>query len=211
MFGIEHYPLFVASCVLLNITPGQDTFYILGRSLAQGREAGVVSALGIGTGTVVHTLMVALGLSAVLTASALAFGAVKILGAGYLIWIGIGLLRSPGAEAGMRPEVTKAAGKAGLYRQGVLTNLLNPKVALFYLSFLPQFVSPEVDSAFVPLTLLGLTFFTTGTLWCLFLALGSSWLWERFGHRSIAGSLPKRLAGALFVGLGIRLAFSHAS
>ncbi len=166
MFGIEHYPLFVVSCVLLNITPGQDTLYILGRSLVQGREAGVVSALGIGTGTVLHTLMVALGLSAVLTASALVFGAVKILGAGYLIWIGIGLLRTPGTEAGMRPDVARVAGKAGLYRQGVLTNLLNPKVALFYLSFLPQFVSPDVDSAFVPLTLLGLTFFTTGTLWC---------------------------------------------
>ncbi len=99
MFGIEHYPLFVLSGVLLNITPGQDTFYVVGRSVAQGREAGVVSALGIGTGTLIHTLLATLGLSAVLAASSLAFGIVKMLGAGYLIWIGIGFLHGGGQGA----------------------------------------------------------------------------------------------------------------
>jgi RhtB (resistance to homoserine/threonine) family protein len=210
MFGIEHYPLFVLSGVLLNLTPGQDTFYVVGRSVAQGREAGVVSALGISTGTMVHTLLAALGLSAVLAASSLAFGVVKALGAGYLIWIGIGFLRDGGREARDASIGARAEARLKLFRQGLLTNLLNPKVALFFLSFLPQFVSPRADSAFPALLVLGLTFLTTGTLWCLILALGSAWIRDRMGRRSFAGGLLKRLAGLLFLGLGIRLALSHA-
>ena len=209
MFGVEHYPLFVLSGVLLNVTPGQDTFYVVGQSVAQGREAGVVSALGIGTGTLIHTLLAALGLSAVLAASSLAFGIVKILGAAYLIWIGIGFLRGGGSEARIDPAGSQAKKRLVLFRQGLLTNLLNPKVALFFLSFLPQFVSPRVDSAFPALLVLGLTFLTTGTIWCLVLALGSAWFRERIG-RSFAGGLLKRLAGLLFLGLGLRLALSHA-
>ena len=209
MFGIEHYPLFVLSGVLLNITPGQDTFYVVGRSVAQGREAGVVSALGIGTGTLIHTLLAALGLSAVLAASFLAFGIVKMLGAGYLIWIGIGFLRGGGHGAPDDSVESRGEGRGKLFRQGLLTNLLNPKVALFFLSFLPQFVSPRVDTAFPALLVLGLTFLTTGTIWCLVLALGSAWFRERMG-RSFAAGLLKRLAGLLFLGLGIRLALSHA-
>jgi threonine/homoserine/homoserine lactone efflux protein len=210
MFGIEHYPLFVLSGVLLNITPGQDTFYVVGRSVAQGREAGVVSALGIGTGTLVHTLLAALGLSAILSASSVAFGIVKTLGAGYLIWIGIGFLRGRGHDHREGSAGRRAEGRFKLFRQGLLTNLLNPKVALFFLSFLPQFVSPRAESAFPALLVLGLTFLTTGTIWCLALALGSAWFSERMISRSVAGGLLKRLSGLLFLGLGIRLALSRA-
>ncbi len=210
MVGIEHYPLFVLSCVLLNLTPGQDTFYIVGRGVAQGRGAGVVSALGISTGTVVHTLLAGLGLSAVLAASSPAFGVVKILGAAYLVWIGIGFFRGGGDEGMSGSGGRNALGLGRIYRQGVLTNLLNPKVALFFLSFLPQFVSAEADAVFVPFVLLGLTFLTTGSVWCLVLALGSAWIRERLLRGSFAGGILKRLAGALFVGLGIRLAFSRA-
>jgi threonine/homoserine/homoserine lactone efflux protein len=209
MFGIEHYPLFVLSGVLLNLTPGQDTFYVVGRSVAQGREAGVVSALGIGMGTLVHTLLAALGLSAVLSASAAAFAIVKALGAGYLIWIGIGFLRGGGHAPEAGSNGRRSERRLTLFRQGLLTNLLNPKVALFFLSFLPQFVSPGAESAFPALLVLGLTFLTTGTLWCLVLALGSAWFRERIG-RSVAGGILMRLSGLLFLGLGIRLAFSHA-
>ena len=142
MFGIHDFPLFVVSCILLNITPGQDTMYIIGRSMAQGRQAGIMSVLGIMTGVLVHTLLAALGLSVILATSSLAFTVVKIAGAAYLIWIGISFMtaRPDPQQASNAPATPPNTWK--IYKQGVLTNVLNPKVALFFLSFLPQFVSP---------------------------------------------------------------------
>ncbi|HSO19567.1 MAG TPA: LysE family translocator [Desulfosarcina sp.] len=211
MFGIHDLPLFVMSCVLLNVTPGQDTMYIIGRSVAQGRRAGLLSAMGIMTGVLVHTLLAALGLSMILATSSLAFAAVKYAGAVYLVWIGIGFLirRSDHTSPPHAPEGAFDAWK--IFRQGVLTNVLNPKVALFFLSFLPQFVSPQADPVFLPFMALGLVFFTTGSIWCLLLASGASWLSTRIGSRGSAGRLLQRLTGALFIGLGIRLAFSRAA
>lgn len=211
MFGIHDFPLFLISCILLNITPGQDTLYIIGRSVAQGRQAGIMSVLGIMTGVLVHTLLAALGLSVILATSSLAFAVVKYAGALYLIWIGIGFLinrngtRESAVETAASPEPWK------IFKQGVLTNVLNPKVALFFLSFLPQFVSVQTQPVFLPFLVLGLVFFTTGSIWCLFLATGAAWLAERFQRYSSAGGLLKKITGVLFVALGIRLAFSNAT
>jgi len=211
MFGIHDFPLFVVSCVLLNITPGQDTMYIIGRSMAQGRQAGIFSVLGIMTGVLVHTSLAALGLSVILATSSLAFAVVKYAGALYLIWIGIHFLAnrsgtpdSSGAPA-MSPEPWK------IFKQGVLTNVLNPKVALFFLSFLPQFVTAQTQPVFLPFLVLGLVFFTTGSIWCLFLATSAAWLAERFHKYSSAGGLLKKFTGVLFIALGIRLAISRAT
>lgn len=210
MFGIHDFPLFVASCILLNITPGQDTMYIIGRSMAQGRQAGIMSVLGIMTGVLVHTLLAALGLSVILATSSLAFTVVKIAGAAYLIWIGIGFMvaRTDAPEASEAPAASPDGWK--IFKQGMLTNVLNPKVALFFLSFLPQFVSAGTQPAFLPFLVLGLTFFTTGSIWCLFLATGAAWLSDRFRRYRSAGGLLKKCTGLLFVVLGIRLAFSQA-
>jgi RhtB (resistance to homoserine/threonine) family protein len=210
LLGIHDFPLFVFSCVLLNITPGQDTIYIIGRSVSQGRRAGVMSVLGIMTGVLVHTLLAALGLSVILATSSLAFAIVKYAGAGYLIWIGIGFItnRDGGPHLPEAPEPSLDHRK--LFQQGVLTNLLNPKVALFFLSFLPQFVSPQTDPVFLPFLLLGLVFFTTGSIWCLFLVTAAAWLSARFRQRASSGNVIKKCTGALFIGLGIRLAFSQA-
>ena len=209
MFGIENFPVFVVSCVLLNITPGQDTFYVLGRSVAQGRRAGMVSALGIMTGVLVHTFFAALGLSVILATSSLAFSIVKYAGAVYLVWMGLQMLRGAGRHDDA-PALSVNSDKLWkLFRQGVLTNVLNPKVALFFLSFLPQFVSPGSDRTFAPFLTLGLVFFTTGSLWCLVLVHGASWLRMRFQGRSRAGGLVKKASGALFVGLGVKLALSE--
>ncbi|MGA6924268.1 MAG: LysE family translocator [Desulfosarcina sp.] len=210
MLGIHDFPLFVLSCILLNITPGQDTIYIIGRSLAQGRRAGVMSVLGIMTGVLIHTLLAALGLSVILATSSLAFAIVKYAGAAYLIWLGIGFITGRHANPSVPDTAASAPDSLKIFRQGVLTNLLNPKVALFFLSFLPQFVSVQADFVFLPFMALGVVFFTTGSIWCLFLAVGAAWLSVRFRGRTAAGAVLKKLTGALIIGLGIRLALFQA-
>jgi len=210
MFGIQNFALFLVSCILLNITPGQDTMYILGRSMAQGRKAGIISVFGIMTGVLVHTLLAAFGLSVILATSSLAFSIVKYLGAGYLVWIGLGFLLK--SKVGNHLEMVKTDQKRSwiIYRQGVLTNVLNPKVSLFFLSFLPQFVVPQADFIFVPFLMLGATFFTTGSIWCMVLVFGSTWLKDKMRYRTAMGGITKKLTGALFVGLGVKLALSSA-
>lgn len=209
MYGIQNLHLFVVSCILLNLTPGQDTMYIIGRSIAHGTKAGIWSVFGIMSGVLVHTLLAALGLSAILATSALAFSIIKYIGAGYLIWIGIGFIRNGGRQSSDRIMAPEHLNPFNIYTQGVLTNLLNPKVALFFLSFLPQFVDPGAEFAFGAFMLLGLVFLTTGSIWCLVLATGSSWLTERFRNSTAMGDVLKKLAGALLVGLGVRLAFTQ--
>jgi len=136
MFGTQDLALFLISGLLLNLTPGQDTFYILGRSIAQGRRAGILSVLGITSGCAVHTFAAAFGLSAILATSSSAFVVVKILGVTYLVYLGMGLLFERSAGAALRSAPSPESGWA-IYRAGFLTNVLNPKVALFFMAFLP--------------------------------------------------------------------------
>ena len=208
MFGTEHLFLFSVSGLLLNITPGQDTLYIVGRSVSQGPRAGLLSVLGISSGSVVHTLAAAFGLSAILATSATAFVVVKLVGAGYLIYLGLRMIldRAPagGEIAGFPAERPWA-----IYRAALLTNVLNPKVALFFMAFLPQFVAPTADSRIAAFLFLGALFIFNGTLWCLVLVWGASAVSRRLRHRGSSGLLVKRVTGAVFVGLGARLAFSR--
>jgi len=154
----------------LNLTPGSDTVYILGRSVAQGRGAGVASALGICVGSIFHTCAAALGLSAILATSALAFSAIKLLGGAYLVFLGVKMLldrrQRLSLPSNFRWRTTEAA-----FRQGVLTNILNPKVTLFFLAFLPQFIDPTSNSKITAFLALGLTFVTTGTTWVPYLSV----------------------------------------
>jgi threonine/homoserine/homoserine lactone efflux protein len=207
MLGIHDYGLFVMAGLLLNLTPGQDTMFILGRSLTGGLRAGVAAAVGISAGTVVHALAAALGLAALLATSARAFTVVKLLGAGYLIYLGLRLLLTP-ASGGATESASAGTTRSALL-QGLVTNLLNPKVALFFLAFLPQFIdvsSPTKTAAFL---LLGATFITTGLLWCLVLACAAARLQAFFVRRPTARTLIDRTVGALFLGLGLRLAWSR--
>ena len=207
MFGTQNLWLFVASGILLNLTPGQDTLYILGRSIAQGRRAGVLSVLGIVTGSFVHTVAAAFGLSAILATSASAFAIVKWTGAAYLTYLGVRMIlqRSDTAE---RPIHFDQESPWAIYRAGFLTNLLNPKVALFFMAFLPQFVAPSTDSRIVAFLFLGALFMTTGTLWCLVLAWFGSAMSGRLRTNPSFAVRLRRATGALFVGLGVRLAVS---
>jgi threonine/homoserine/homoserine lactone efflux protein len=207
MLGIHDYWLFVATGVLLNLTPGQDTLYILGRSIAQGRQIGVASALGISSGGVVHTLAAALGLSAVLATSASAFVALKVVGAVYLVYLGVRMLITRTSAAGS----TDIAGLVNVwtaFRQGMLTNVLNPKVALFFLALMPQFIEPDSPTKVGAFLVLGLTFLSTGTVWCLVLALGASRVQSFFASRQRALHGLSQMSGALFIFLGLRLAAS---
>lgn len=204
MLGTEHFLLFVASGLLLNITPGQDTFYIIGRTIAQGRSAGFVSVAGITSGALVHTLLAAFGLSAILATSASAFLIIKTAGALYLTYLGLRMLLSREATEGFATCARES--NARIYRAAFLTNLLNPKVALFFIAFLPQFVAPTADSRVVTFLFLGFVFVFNGTLWCLLLVAGASYLGRRLTARAKSVTVARRAAGALFVALGMKLA-----
>jgi len=156
MFGIQHYDVFLLACIALNLTPGLDTFYILARSGREGHAVGLGAALGINAGCVVHTLAAVLGMSALLMTSVTAFNVLKYLGTTYLVWIGLRTLLSK--EVTRAPTVTRGQGFAAAFRQGMLTNVLNPKVALFYLAFLPQFISLHATHPQLGLLILGLSF-----------------------------------------------------
>jgi threonine/homoserine/homoserine lactone efflux protein len=207
MLGIHDYWLFVVTGVLLNLTPGQDTMFILGRSLTGGLRCGIASALGIGVGSIFHTLAAAAGLSALLAASPAAFLIVRIAGALYLVYLGAKLLLTR-AERSSDPESTPAeAGSAwSAFRQGILTNILNPKVALFFLALLPQFIDPTSNAKTLAFLALGITFVTTGTLWCVVLAFGAARLRQFFRGKPQARTVIDRVTGGLFIALGIRLA-----
>ena len=173
MFGIINYKLFILSGILLNITPGADTLYILGRGISQGRKSAIISALGISAGCLVHTILAAFGLSAILEKSIFAFNIVKWIGALYLIYLGINSIKSKEIVFD-NIENTKIISSKKIFLEGVVTNVLNPKVALFFLSFLPQFISTNNNYGFIPFLILGFTFIITGTFWGLILSFSSS-------------------------------------
>jgi threonine/homoserine/homoserine lactone efflux protein len=210
LFGTHDLWLFVLSGLLLNVTPGPDTLYIVGRSSTLGWRAGAVAALGIGTGALVHICAAALGLSALLAASATAFTAVKIIGAAYLVYVGISLIRShnpsqsPAASSGNTP-----ASMRGIFFQGFLTNVLNPKVALFFLAFLPQFVASDAVSKPMAFLFLGAIFDFNGTIWNLFVAWSTARLTSRLGASGLFKKWFNRCVGGIFVFIGLRLALAH--
>ncbi len=196
--------LFMTAALALNVTPGPDMLYVVARSVGDGRAAGVISSLGIAAGSIVHTLAVALGLAGLLRAVPIAFEIVKWVGAGYLIWLGVRALRGRAGPAD-QVAVTPASMRA-VFAQGMLTNLLNPKVALFFLAFLPQFVDPERGPVALQIISLGLLFNTSGTLVNVLVAVLASgagaWSRRRFGE----SVMLRRVTGVLFIGLGVRLA-----
>ena len=206
MLGIHHYWLFIATAIILVITPGQDTFFILGRSLSGGRSAGIAAALGITAGSVVHTFAAALGLSALLATSPYAFMTVKLAGAAYLVYIGIRALatRASGLPGGDTPVADD--GRWSAFRQGVLSNLLNPKVALFFLALMPQFIEATSTYKVGAFLALGLSFVTLGVAWCLVLAIAAAKLRGAFVRRPSMANVLNKMAGAMFIALGLKLA-----
>ena len=209
MLGIHELWLFALSGILLNITPGPDTVYIIGRSLQMGWRGGAAAAIGITCGCLFHVTAASVGLSALLMASSTAFTVLKFVGAAYLLFTGVQMLWSrpviPGAAAEVAPTPLKR-----VFWQGVLTNALNPKVALFFLAFLPQFVAADSQQKPLAFLALGLVFITTGTLWCLLLAAFASRAAHRLRQSEDVITWINRALGGLFVYLGIRVALLEA-
>lgn len=209
MAGTQHLWLFIVSGLLLNITPGPDSLFIMARA-TQGWRAGFVACWGIGTGVFVHVFAAALGLSALLATSATAFAVVKVVGAGYLVWIGIGMLRQRARDG--EPVSVEAVPRViryrDIFRQGFLTNALNPKVALFFLAFVPQFIAPDAASKPLAFIALGAIFDVNGMLWCHSLALFTAFASSRLKVGTSVGLWLNRTMGAVFVALGARLALA---
>jgi threonine/homoserine/homoserine lactone efflux protein len=209
MFGIHDLWLFVLSGLLLNIAPGPDTAYVIGRSIQLGWRGGAAAAVGISCGCLVHVCGAAIGLSALLMASSTAFSLLKLAGAAYLLFAGLQMLWSPPAIADPVARGEKAPLRR-VFLQGVLTNALNPKVALFFLAFLPQFVAAGSSQKPLAFLTLGLIFICTGTLWCLFIAASAAGAAHRIRESEGAIAWINRALGGLFIYLGIRVATLEA-
>ncbi|PDT78016.1 LysE family translocator [Bradyrhizobium sp. C9] len=210
MLGIHELWLFVLSGLLLNVTPGPDTAYIIGRTIQHGWRGGAAAAIGISCGCLVHVLGAAIGLSALLMASSTAFLAVKLIGAAYLVLTGLQMLLS---RAKPIADIAGQGGETSISRvfwQGALTNILNPKVALFFLAFLPQFVAADSAHKTLAFLVLGLIFITGGTLWCLGLAAFAARAAGRIRQSTGVIAWINRSLGALFIYLGVRVAMLEA-
>lgn len=212
MFGIENYLGFVLAAILLNLTPGTDTMYIITRSVSHGSAAGFYSVLGIISGILVHTVFAALGLSIILINSPLTFTIVKYIGASYLCYLGIKMLMSkqPSLLANHLPKSSPSAPANSIahwqiYKQGVLTNIFNPKVALFFLAFFPQFIDPSYAHSALSFLILGLSFALTGFVWCSCLALLASKFSANLRKNPAIEVLLNKISGVVFIGLGVKL------
>ena len=203
--------LFMLAGWVLNLTPGPDVLYIISRSLRGGRRAGFAAIAGISAGCLVHVALASLGLGMLLATSATLFSAIKWIGAAYLLWVGVRLLRSKGGPDTLQEGVDATSGGAGSWWQvfagGFLTNVLNPKVVLFFLAFLPQFIAPSVQNKPLAFALLGLIFMVNA------LPINAAYVLAADRVRSsswAARGMPwlDKLAGVLFIGFGVRLAMS---
>ena len=194
------FALFAAASLAFLAIPGPSVFYIVTRSLAQGRRAGVTSMLGIQAGGLVHVVAAAFGVSALLASSATAFTIVKYAGAAYLVLLGIRRLLAPGTEA---PEPQQPAPPKRLFWQGIVVNVLNPKTALFFLAFLPQFVDPDAGPVAPQMLVLGTLLVCLGVLSDGTYAVLAAGAGRRLRESAAARRLLDRLSGGVFVALGL--------
>jgi threonine/homoserine/homoserine lactone efflux protein len=204
-------PLFILAGILLNLTPGPDMAFFGSRAASQGFKSGLAAFMGVCAGCLVHTFAAALGLSAILMTSAEAFLVVKLIGAAYLIWVGIGMLREKSSSALKLDGSMAPISHRKVFMQGFWTNTLNPKVALFFLAFLPQFIDAGTADRALAFVILGFIFILNSMVTMIPLI----WFFARMGERArVHGSSAiatwlNRTCGALFVGVGIKLALTE--
>ena len=205
--GIENFWVFALTALLLNLTPGNDMLYVAARSTSQGSKAGIVSSLGIMLGCMVHIIAAMAGLSAIIAKSALAFEVIKYVGAAYLIYLGIRSLLSKKKQMNIDAGIQKKSMR-NIFWQGVLTNVLNPKVALFFLAFLPQFVNLHQSNMALRILFLGTWFNIGGTLINIIVSLlfGRVGKWLSNSPKFI--QWQERITGTILIALGIKVALS---
>ena len=204
--------VFIAAGWLLNLTPGPDVLYIVSSALRHGVRAGIVAALGILSGCFVHVLAAAVGVGALLATSAAAFGVLKWVGAAYLTWVGFKLLCAPASGsivAGANLPGSEPADLARVFRRGFLTNVLNPKVALFFLAFVPQFIAPDAEHPLAVFVALGVLFIVNSLPVCCAYAWLAGWAARRTGAMQRMLQRLDRIAGFMFIGFGFKLAMSE--
>ena len=197
---------FIAAALVLLLTPGPGVMYIVARSIGQGSRAGLVSVLGLSAGALVHVAAAAAGISTILLASATAFGLVKAAGAAYLIYLGIRTLLARGAVAST--EVCTPRSSRRLFADGALVSILNPKIALFFLAFLPQFVDPGRGPVAQQILLLGLLYVALALVTDSAYALLAGSLRHRLRDRALQGPLPRYISGSVYLGLGVGTALT---
>ncbi len=211
----DQFLLFIAAGWLLNLTPGPDVLYIVSNALKSGARAGIVAGLGITAGCFVHIAAAALGVGALLATSAMAFTVLKWLGAAYLLWIGVRMLFARAANGGgviakAQASTAPAQSLRRVFMGGFWTNVLNPKVAIFFLAFVPQFITPGTQNKALAFVLLGVLFninaIPVNTGW----ALTAAWMSRRLGVVQRGMHWLDRIAGAMFVGFGIKLALTQS-
>jgi RhtB (resistance to homoserine/threonine) family protein len=220
--GIQNIGLFILAGWALNLTPGPDVFYMITHALKSGWRAGAVAAAGITAGCFVHVAAATIGLSAIITASATAFTVIKWIGAAYLVYVGWNMLTSkassvnplaspcePGAV--QQPNAASQANYRKIFMQGFYTNVLNPKVALFFLAFLPQFISPTAAQPWLAFLVLGMLFNVNAIPVNLGYVTLAAWVSQRATVLQRGMHWLERAAGALFIGFGIKLAFSEGA
>lgn len=215
---IHQLLLFVVAGLLLNLTPGPDVLYIVTHALRAGARAGMVAALGITAGCFVHIFAAALGVSALMAASSTAFSVLKWLGATYLIYVGLRMLMARAPSVRDESAMTSIANNAretgatalkGIFFQGFWTNALNPKVALFFLAFVPQFITPTIENKPLAFLLLGLLFNFNGLWVNIGWALAAAWMARRLGAVQRGMHKLERAAGVMFIGFGLKLALTE--
>ncbi len=199
--SLEIYITFLSASFLLWITPGQDTMYIIARSISQGKLAGIVSALGIGTGGLVHALLATAGVSIIILTSPILFLMMKVVGGLYLIYLGISTLFLKSKIKAN--ESMKDSKFSKIYMQGVLTNILNPKVALFFIAFLPQFLNTSTDTKSI--LFLGLSFVIGGTIWCLIVAWFASSFSLKLRQSSSIQTWFTKISAFVYIALGLKV------
>ena len=195
--------LFMAGALALNPTPGPDMTFVLAQSAHRGARAGLAAALGVGAGALFHMSLAAFGLAALFAAFPLAFDIVRYLGAAYLVWIALGMIRRPPHLGRDGKEPARGA----VFRQGMLTNMLNPKVEMFFIAFLPQFVTPSAGPAWAQILILGIAFNISGTLVNCAVALGGGKLAHRLRANPRIGKILGWISGSVMLGLALRLAW----
>ena len=206
MLGTIDLGVFIMAGLILNITPGADMLYIANRSASQGTKGGIIAALGIGAGCLFHIVFAALGLSVVLATSAMAFTVVKYAGAAYLIYLGLTTISSLRSTAAIETTTVSPLSPWKIFRQAILINVLNPKVALFFMALLPQFVSQQAAHPSITFIFLGCIFNFNGTIVNVIFAVFSSKIAAKLRQNTTLGKVCKAVVGSLFIGLGVRLA-----
>jgi Putative threonine efflux protein len=208
MTGIINLEAFIVTAIIVVTTPGIDTIMVLTRSISKGKKAGLYSALGVSLGLIFHTCAVTFGLSLIIAKSAIAFGIIKYLGTAYLIYIGVKSLLDKSQQVKLKATEIKIKGMRKMFLTAFLSDVLNPKIAIFFLAFLPQFISTTEISNPVPYLLLGLIIFFITLIWCSFLAIMGSNVSALFNKNNNAEKWMNKTSGVVFILLGLKVALT---